>query len=98
MNNELEILKEIQIGTIRGKDNEFIYASQMDNNNNKITTDIQVLDWSLEITKTIHLQDQNPQQKFFIQNLLFQYLYYIVAKILNLFRLHFNNQISIIFI
>jgi hypothetical protein len=71
MNNELEILKEIQIGTIRGTDNEFIYASQMDNNNNKITTDIQVLDWSLDLTKTIHLQDQNPQQPFFIHNLNF---------------------------
>jgi hypothetical protein len=70
MNHELEILKEIQIGTIRGTGNEFIYASQMDNNNT-ITTDIQVLDWSLEITKTIHLQDENPQQPFYIQNLNF---------------------------
>ena len=71
MNHELEVIKQIPIdtGSIKGSDKSFIYIcdrpTHQDFENNRLSLNIKVLDWSLETVKNINFQNRNRNEPFF---------------------------------
>ncbi len=71
MNHELEVIKQIPIdtGSIKGSDKSFIYIcdrpTNQDFDNNRLSLNIKVLDWSLETVKNINFQNRNRNEPFF---------------------------------
>jgi hypothetical protein len=64
MNYDLEVVNQIPVGTLRGADDSFIYTSDI-LENGEHSTDIKVVDWSLETVKTLQFQCTNRMDPFF---------------------------------
>ena len=64
MNYDLEVVNQIPVGFLRGADDSFIYTSDK-LQNGEHSTDIKVVDWSLETVKTLQFQCTNRMDPFF---------------------------------
>ncbi len=96
MNYDLEVVNQIPIGILRGTDDSFIYTSDK-LENHVYSTDIKVIDWSLETVKTIQLQCNNKIEPFFFD---IQYSHWIKGyasfkSLKNAFILKYGNNVSL---
>ena len=96
MNYDLEVVNQIPIGILRGTDDSFIYTSDK-LENHVYSTDIKVIDWSLETVKTIQFQCNNKKEPFFFD---IQYSHWIKGyasfkSLKNVFILKYGNNVSL---
>jgi len=97
MNYDLEVVNQIPVGILRGADNSFIFASDK-SENGEYSTDIKVINWSLETVKTLQFQCTNTMDPFFYD---IQYSFslkrgYVSLKIFeNIFFLKYMNTVSL---
>jgi len=97
MNYDLEMVNQIPVGILRGADDSFIYASDK-LENEEYSTDIKVIDWSLETVKTLQFQCTNSMDPFFY-DIQYSFIFkrgYVSFKIFeNIFFLKYMNTVSL---